>query len=140
MFNLMNRSTMIIKCQTEYIFGVQQSLNRNCESEGNLHLLTLGFHVIQNKFVTRISLIFHKCSTMPAITAEWPMYMGLIKKLPLVSYIVVLLILLYLHTCTNTTFWLDSKSWTRDLSKGIPVSRNILRKTISIMEDFSGFW
>ena len=105
MFNLMNGFTAIIKFQTEYIDGVQQSLNLNCESEGNLHLLTLEFHVTQNKFATRIPLIFPKCSTMPATPPERPMYMDPIQKLPLfVSCIVVLLIQLKPHTCTNMTF------------------------------------
>ena len=61
-----------------------------------LHLLTLGLHVTQDKFVTRILVIFHKCPTMPAIPAESPMYMDLIQKLPsFVSYIEVLHIQLY---------------------------------------------
>ena len=105
MFNLMNRSTTIIKFQTEYVVGVQKSSNLNCELEGNLHLLTLGFQVTQNKFARRILLIFHKFSTMPATPAERPMYMDLIQKLVLfVSCIVVLLIQLQPHTSTNMTF------------------------------------
>ena len=40
-----------------------------------------------------VYLIFHKCLTMPALPAEWLMYMDLIQKLPLfVSFTVVLLI------------------------------------------------
>ena len=44
----------------------------------------------QNKFVTRILLIFHKSSVIPAIPAEWPMYMEMIQKLPIfVSHIYI---------------------------------------------------
>ena len=91
----MNRSTAIIKFQTEYIVVAQQSLNLNCESEENLHLLAFEFHVTQNKFATRILLIFHKCSTMPTTPAERPMYMDLIQKLPLIVSCVVVLLIQY---------------------------------------------
>lgn len=57
-----------------------------------LHPLILGLHVAQNKFVTKVLLIFHKSLMIPAIPAEWPMYMDMIQKLPMfVSYIVVVL-------------------------------------------------
>ena len=45
------------------------------------------------KFVTRILLIFHKSLMIPAILAEWPMYMEMIQKLPLFvspMYIIVM--------------------------------------------------
>ena len=56
---------------------------------GTLHLLTLGPHVMtQKKFVTKILLIFHKSSMIPAIPAEWPVYLKMIQKLPMfVSHI-----------------------------------------------------
>ena len=53
------------------------------KQKGTLHLLTLGLHVTQNKFVTRILFIFHKSLMIPAIPAEWPMYMEMIQELPL---------------------------------------------------------
>ena len=46
-----------------------------------LHQLTLGFHVTQIKFVTRILFILHKSSMMPTIPAELPMQLELIQKL-----------------------------------------------------------
>ena len=84
-----------------------------------LHLLTLGLHVTQDKFVTRILLKFHKSLMMLTILAEWPMYMEMIQKLLLFvshMYIVVMhLTATHLHTCTNMTFWLGSQSWTSQL-------------------------
>ena len=47
----------------------------------------------QNKFVTRILLVFHKSLMIPAIPAEWPMYMEVDLKLPMFvshMYIVVM--------------------------------------------------
>ena len=63
---------------------------------GTLHLLTLGLHVItQNKFVTKILLIFHKYSMIPAIPVEWPAYLEMIQKLPIfVSHIYIVVMYL----------------------------------------------
>ena len=47
----------------------------------------------QNKFVTRILFIFHKSLMIPAISAEWSMYMEMIQKQPMFvsrTYIVVM--------------------------------------------------
>ena len=45
----------------------------------------------QNKFVTSILFIFHKSLMIPAIPAEWPVYMERIQRLPMfVLYIVVM--------------------------------------------------
>ena len=111
---------------------------------GTLHLLTLGFHVTQNKFATRKLLIFHKCSTMPSISAEWPMYMDLIQKLPLfVSFIAVrsayTAVASYLIVPTWHFDWV-LRVWTRYLSKGIPVSINILRVYWHYARFFSILW
>ena len=68
-----------------------------------LHLLTLGLHVTQNKFVTRILLIFHKLLMIPSIPAEWPIHVESIQKLPMfVSHIDIVVIhltavSLYMH-------------------------------------------
>ena len=61
------------------------------KQKGTLHQLTLGLHVMtQNKFVTRILFTFHKSLMIPAIPAEWPMFMDMIQKLPMfVSYIYI---------------------------------------------------
>ena len=47
----------------------------------------------QNKFVTRILFTFHKSLMIPAIPAEWPMFMEMVQKLPMFvshMYIVVM--------------------------------------------------
>ena len=63
---------------------------------GTLHLLSLGLHVItQHKFVTKILLIFHKSSMIPAIPVEWPVYLEMIQKLPIfVSHIYIVVMYL----------------------------------------------
>ena len=53
------------------------------KQKGTLHLLTLGLHVTQNKFVTRILFIFHKPLMIPTIPAEWLIHVDLIQKLPM---------------------------------------------------------
>ena len=64
------------------------------KQKGTLHLPTIGLHVMtQNKFVTRILLIFHKSLIITTIPAEWPVYMEVIEKLPMFvshMYIVVM--------------------------------------------------
>ena len=69
-FNL----SILLFCNKVWLLSVKQ--------KETLHLLTLGLHVTQNKFVTRILFIFHKSLMIPVIPAEWLMCMEMIKKLP----------------------------------------------------------
>ena len=69
---------------------------------GTLHLLTLGLHVItQNKFVTKILLIFHKSSMIPAIPVEWPVYLEMIQKLPIFVSHIYIVVVIYLTAVSS---------------------------------------
>ena len=73
-----------------------------------LHQLTLGFHVTQIKFVTRILFILHKSSMMPTIPAELPMHLELIQKLLMFvshMYIVVM------HLNSKAKVHFDMSNW-----------------------------
>ena len=88
------------------------------KQKGTLHPLTLGFHVItQNKFVTRILLIFHKSLMIPAIPAEWPMYMEMIQKLSVfVSHMHIAVV--HITTVSSYTYQHDILIGFSKLSQG----------------------
>ena len=88
------------------------------KQKGTLHLLTLGLHVMtQNKFVTRILLIFHKSLMMPTIPAEWPVYMEMIQKLPMfVSHMYI--VVMHVTAVTSYMYQHDILIWFSELNQG----------------------
>ena len=87
--------------------------------KGTLHLLTLGLHVTQNKFVTKILLIFYKSSMIRTIPAEWPMYMDLIQKLLMfVSHIYIVVV--HLTAVSSYMYQQDILIGFSELYQGLP--------------------
>ena len=89
------------------------------KQKGTLYLPTLGLHVMtQNKFVTRILFIFHKSLTIPAILAEWPMYMEMIQKQPMfVSHMYI--VVMHLTAVSSYMYQHDILIWFSELNQGL---------------------
>ena len=132
----------IVNFQTEYFVVVQQSVTLNCGAEGNppptYTWIPCDPEQVCNKKTLDISQVLNDASyTCRVANVHGPdTKTAIVCKFYVSSTYTA--VASYLIVPTWHFDWV-LRVWTRYLSKGIPVSINILRKSIGIMQDFLAF-